>query len=112
MSSKITTGSSNSSISVSGTAQSISATSIEVWSVTLCALETNESTLYIGGEDVDDTNKVGIPLSPGQMVTVCGIDLGAGTEPFNLNELYMVGTQDDELSFTYFKSDRTPRTRS
>lgn len=79
-----------------GTAQPLSATSIEAYGVTIKALADNTGDIYVGDSNVSSTN--GFVLDAGEELT---LKPGGWVE---LNQIYIdAGTTDDGVSAIYYK---------
>lgn len=86
------------SVTAAGTAEALSATSVECIWVIITAKAANTGSVYFGGSTVDATR--GTPLLPGESAGIPGIT------PYNLYDLALIyvdaAVNGEGVTFTYF----------
>jgi len=89
-----------------GTAQALSASSIEAAVVIFTAKTGNGGLIYIGDSDVSAT-EAAIELAAGETYELRGVEVGAGPASFNLADIYFDGgTTNDDLHVGYVVRNR------
>ena len=74
-------------VTVAGTEQPLSATTVMVYAVTIVSLSTNTGTQYIGDSTVTSAN--GIPFTAGDTMELETPQMARATDQFDISKIYV-----------------------
>jgi hypothetical protein len=85
-----------------GTTQRLSSTTLYVTEFEIYSLSTNAGNYYLGDENVSATDN--IPREPGSYRTLLSEDIGMESRHFDLNQVFVLGTNNDVIVVEYRKN--------